>query len=251
MNSENLTAIILDDEKSACQLLNSMIDQYCPEIEVLLATQNPLDALEKIASHEPDLIFLDINMPKMSGFEFLDCIKDFTGKIVFTTAYDNYAIQAFKYAAFDYLLKPLHVEQLESTVKRLSTENKKQKDNNNVNLLVAALHQEKSKSSEVLAVHNNGDLQFLTKIDIHYFEASSNYTRIFCESEKHVSSKTLKEFETLLDDNIFLRIHKSFIVNIKFISKYSPKDGGLLTLKSGTILPVSRRKRHLLHQFSI
>lgn len=246
-----LTAIILDDEKSACQLLNSMIDQYCPNIEVLLVTQDPIEALEKIENLEPDILFIDINMPKMSGFEFIDNMKGFTGKIIFTTAYDNYAIQAFKYAAFDYLLKPIHVEQLENTVQRLSNQTVKKDDSSSINQLLAVLNQEKTKSSEVLAVHHNGDLQFLNKNDIQFFEASSNYTMIYCDKDKHVSSKTLKEFENLLDDTVFIRVHKSFVVNVKFIERYSPKDGGHLILKSGSVIPFSRRKRHLLNQFSI
>jgi|TARA_R110000737_G_scaffold350741_2_gene390668 two-component system LytT family response regulator len=249
--TEYLTAIILDDEKSACQLLNSMVDQYCPNIEVLLVTQDPMEALEKIENLDPDILFIDINMPKMSGFEFIDTMKGFNGKIIFTTAYDNYAIQAFKYAAFDYLLKPIHVERLENTVQRLSKQTTQKDDSSSINQLLAALNQEKTKSSEVLAVHNNGDLQFLNKNDIHYFEASSNYTLICCEKEKHVSSKTLKEFENLLDESAFIRVHKSFIVNVKFIERYSPKDSGYLILKSGIKIPFSRRKRHLLNQFSI
>ncbi len=253
MSNENntLSAIILDDEKSACKLLNSMIDQYCPSVEVLMVTQDPFLALEQISELEPDILFIDINMPKMSGFEFIEKMKDFDGKIIFTTAYDNYAIQAFKYAAFDYLLKPIHVEQLENTIERLSKLAKPATENSQINQLLSVLNIEKTKSSEVLAIHNNGDLQFIDKSSIHYFEASSNYTIIHFNKDKHISSKTLKEFENLLDESVFIRVHKSFIVNIRFIEKYSPKDGGYVTLKSGINIPFSRRKRHLLNQFSI
>ena len=252
MNSINLLhAIILDDEKSACQLLNSMLDQYCPIVQVDLVTQEPFLALEKIDLLEPDILFIDINMPKMSGFEFIDKLKDFSGHIIFTTAYNQYAIQAFKYAAFDYLLKPIHVEQLENTVERIKKSRKAPKQISSVEQLLAALNQEKTKSSEVLAIHSNGDLHFITKNDIHYFEASSNYTIINCDNEKHLSSKTLKEFENLLEESVFIRIHKSFLVNVKYIDKYSPKEGGSLLLKSGQKVPFSRRKRHLLNQFSI
>lgn len=252
MTSVNLLhAIILDDEKSACQLLNSMLDQYCPIVQVDLVTQDPFIALEKMDSLEPDILFIDINMPKMSGFEFIDKLKDFSGHIIFTTAYDQYAIQAFKYAAFDYLLKPIHIEQLENTVERINKLKKTPTQTSSVEQLLAALNQEKTKQSEVLAIHSNGDLHFINKNDIHFFEASSNYTHINCGNEKHLSSKTLKEFENLLDESIFIRVHKSYIVNVKFIEKYSPKDGGTLYLKSGSMIPFSRRKRHLLNQFSI
>ena len=137
-----LTAIILDDEKSACRVLNSMLDEYCPKIKVMFVTQDPFLALEKMKEINPQILFLDINMPKMSGFEFIDQLEGFSGKIVFTTAYDQYAIQAFKYAAFDYLLKPIHIERLEETVERLHKEFKPNANHNSIRELLSFVNKE-------------------------------------------------------------------------------------------------------------
>jgi two-component system, LytTR family, response regulator len=246
-----LTAIILDDEKSACRVLNSMIDEYCPEISVKFVTQDPFLALEKIKELQPQILFLDINMPKMSGFEFLDKMEEFNGKIIFTTAYDQYAIQAFKYAAFDYLLKPIHVEHLEVTLQRLIKEFKPAESKNSIRELLAYVNNDNTQNSNTLAIHKNGDLRFIHKDDIAYIEASGNYCILHCEKEKHIVSKTLKEYEAQLENSTFIRIHKSFIVNLEKVYKYTPKQGGCVILKNGNSVPVSRRKRHLLNQFSI
>lgn len=245
-----LTAIILDDEKSACQVLHSMLDEYCPEIQVKFVTQDPYLALEKMNEIQPQVLFIDINMPKMSGFEFIEKLVDFSGKIIFTTAYDQYAIQAFKYAAFDYLLKPIHVEHLEQTIERLVKEFKPIGSQNSIRELLEYVNYDKSKPSKTIAVPYNGELKFMQKEDIYYLEASGNYTIIYGEKEKYVTSKTLKEYENVLDPAIFIRLHKSFIVNMQKAEKYSPKDNGFVVLQNGKQIPISRRKRHLLNQFS-
>ncbi len=246
-----LTAIILDDEKSACRVLNSMLDEYCPKIKVKFVTQDPYEALEKMKEIKPQILFIDINMPKMSGFEFIDKLEGFSGKIIFTTAYDQYAIQAFKYAAFDYLLKPIHVERLEETAERLQKEFKPNENNNSIRELLAYVNKEDTPSASTLAIPYNGDMRFIEKERICYIEASGNYCVLHCEKEKHTISKTLKEYETLLDSSVFIRTHKSFLVNVKKIEKYTPKNGGSVILFNGIQVPVSRRKRHLLNQFSI
>lgn len=247
-----LSAIILDDEKSACRVLNSMLDEYCPDIDVKFVTQDPQLALEQMKIIQPQVLFIDINMPKMSGFEFIDKLEQFNGKIVFTTAYNEYAIQAFKYAAFDYLMKPIHIEQLEHTVSRLVNEFKPLENNNNsIRDLLSYMHKDENLNSSTIAVHHNGDMKFLQKQEICYLEASGNYTIIHCEKGKYTVSKTLKEYETILDSSVYIRVHKSFIVNMNKAEKFTLKTDGHLILKNGNQIPVSRRKRHLLHQFSL
>lgn len=243
-----LSALILDDEKTACQVLNSMLDEYCPEIDVKLVTQDPFLALSEIQIIKPHVLFIDINMPKMSGFEFIERISEFSGKIIFVTAYDQYAIRAFKYAAFDYLLKPIHVEQLEETVARLVKEFKPLENKNSIKELLQYVSQEKSPT---ISVHHNAELKFIKKDQICYFEADGNYTKIHAENEQFTASKTLKEYETMLDESIFLRVHKSYIVNMQKVAKYSNKESSCLILHNGKKVPISRRKRYLLNQFSI
>jgi two-component system LytT family response regulator len=247
-----LSALILDDEKSACRVLNSMLDEYCPEVDVKLVTQDPHLALEQMKIIQPQILFIDINMPKMSGFEFIDKLENFKGKIVFTTAYDQYAIQAFQYAAFDYLMKPIHVEQLEHTISRLVKEFKPVDNSNAIRELFTFMDKENAddEGTTTIAVHQNGDMKFIQKKDICYLEASGNYTIIHCEEEKYTVSKTLKEYETILDSSVYFRVHKSFIANMNKVEKFTLKSGGSLVLKNGNLIPVSRRKRHLVYQFS-
>ncbi len=243
------TAFILDDEKSACQVLNSMIDEYCPQIEVILVTQDPNLALKEIEEKRPQVLFIDINMPKMSGFEFIDKMPDSSIKIIFTTAYDEFAIKAFRYAAFDYLLKPIHVEHLEQCVGRLEKEFNPSDNAKGRELLLNFAQNGETVTNSTLAVNHNGDMKFLNKKDLFYLEASGNYTVIHSESSRYTTSKTLKEHENVLDENQFLRIHKSFIINIEKVVQFSHKNGGNLELVNGAFIPVARRKKHLLKRF--
>ena len=241
-----LTTIVLDDEKSACDVLESMITDYCPQLELNMVTQDPHEAMSFIENEKPDVLFIDINMPKMSGFEFLNQMTDFQGKIIFTTAYDQYAIQAFKYSAFDYLLKPIHVEQLEETIGRLITENKNSSEKSSIKDLLKNIN-----SKTTISIPHNGNKVFISTEEIQFLEAYGNYTLIYTDDQKYTASKTLKEFELLLDESNFIRVHKSFIVNIHCVKKYDTKNSLNLVLNSGSFVPVSRRRKHLLSQFSV
>ena len=241
-----LTTIILDDEKSACDVLKSMITDYCPQLELKMVTQDPFEAKLFIEKQKPDLLFIDINMPKMSGFEFLNQISDFQGKIIFTTAYDQYAIKAFKFSAFDYLLKPIHVEQLEESIERLATNYQNSSDTSPLQDLLKHVN-----TKSTISIPHNGEKVFISTDEIQYLEAYGNYTLIYTDGHKYTASKPLKEFEILLDAKNFLRVHKSYVVNIAFVKKFDAKNSSNLILNSGMTVPVSRRKKHLLNQFSV
>ena len=182
----------------------------------------------------------------MSGFEFLNQISDFQGKIIFTTVYDQYAIKAFKYSAFDYLLKPIHVEQLEESITRLVAEFQNSIQQSSVQDLLKHVN-----SKTTISVPHNGDKVFLSTDEIQYLEAYGNYTLIYSDGHKYTASKTLKEFQILLDENKFLRIHKSFIVNINSVKKFDAKNNSSFILHTGIKVPVSRRRKHLLNQFTV
>lgn len=241
-----LTALILDDEKSACEVMESMVTDYCPNIEILLVTQDPNFALDLMNTRSPDILFIDINMPKMSGFEFLNKLTDFTGKIIFTTAYDEFAIQAFKYSAFDYLLKPIHVEQLEETIERLQKEFKPKSNSEEIKKLVRQVNEKST-----LTIPHNGGKAFVRLSDILFLQASGNYTFIHTEKQKFTAAKTLKEYEDILDDSVFIRIHKSYIVNIQKAVRTNANGTNNLILNSGDNVPISRRRKHLLNEFSL
>ncbi len=241
-----LTTIILDDEYSACQVLASMINDYCPELNIILVSQNPHEVLDVMYSNPPDILFIDIHMPKMSGFDFLEKVSDFKGKIIFTTAFNQYAIKAFKFSAFDYLLKPIHVDHLEQTVARLISNLQKEDEKPSIPDLIQSLNKKTT-----IVVPHNGEKVFILIENILYLEAYGNYTIIHEEGQKYTLSKTLKEFEDNLDPTVFIRIHKSYIVNINNTKKFNSKNSAELIMKSGVAIPVSRRKRHLLNQFTI
>lgn len=247
MNSYKV--LILDDEPKACRLLNSLLDEYCEKVEEIKATSDVHEGLALMATFNPDILFLDINMPKMSGFEFLDQLKEYKGKIVFVTAYQEFAIRAFKYSAFDYLLKPVKIGDLVAAVNRIEEQDSSIKVDSNIEELVAALFS-KEKYSESIAIHDKGGLVFIQTTDILYLEGQGNYTKIYCKEQSFLATKTLKSFEKILDPRIYIRVHRSYIVNIKKVLRLSSEEGGELILSNNFRIPVSRRRRHVLERFS-
>ena len=237
-----ITAIIIDDEAKGRLALRQKIQSYCREITILAEATNGIEALSAIEKHRPQLIFLDIQMPKMNGFEMLNVIKEKNFHIIFTTAYDQYAIKAIKYAAFDYLLKPIDIEELKTAVARIADketgETKKQME------LLQQNIQHPKKQLNKLAVPTLDGLLFYDINDIIHLEANSNYTQIFFNNQtKILASKTLKDFEELLPQDIFFRVHHSHLINLNYIKKYIKGDGGQIELQNGTYIDVSRRKK--------
>ena len=236
------TAIIIDDEAKGRLALKEKIKNYCSGIQVVAEAANGKEGILAIEQYHPQIIFLDIEMPGMSGFEMLNNLANKNFHIIFTTAYDQYAIKAIKYAAFDYLLKPVDIEELREVIAKINylanNQTKKQ-----IELLQQNIHQPK-KMLNKLAIPTLEGLFFYDIKDITYLEALSNYTNIFfCDKTKIIASKTLKEFEELLPEDIFFRLHHSFIVNLNFIKRYIKGDGGQVELQTGTFIDVSRRKK--------
>ncbi len=237
-----ITAIIIDDEAKGRLALRQKLQSYCPEVTILAEAADGIEALSVIEKHHPKLIFLDIEMPKMNGFEMLNTIKQKNFHIIFTTAYDQYAIKAIKYAAFDYLLKPIDIEELKTAVARIAgsetDQTKKQ-----IELLQQNMQHSKKQLNK-LAVPTLDGLLFFDINDIIHLEAQSNYTNIFFTNKpKILASKTLKEFEELLPLDIFFRVHHSYLINLNYIKRYIKGDGGQIELQNGTYVDVSRRKK--------
>jgi two-component system LytT family response regulator len=237
-----MKAIVIDDEYNGRFVLQQKLKTYCPAIEVVAEAENGLQGIEVIGKFHPELVFLDIEMPEMDGFEMLLRLPQKNFHLVFTTAYDHYAIKAIRYAAFDYLLKPIDIEELKSTVDRLGK------------LPVTPVMNEKLETLE----HNLLSKPFLNKIaiptlegilfydvqDIVRLEAESNYTNIyFSQHPKLMASRTLKEFEEILPPEIFFRPHNSFIINMNYIKRYIRGDGGQIEMKDGSYILVSRRRK--------
>ena len=235
-------AIIVDDEAKGRLSIREKLREYCPQVEVIAEAANGREGIAAIEQHQPDIIFLDIEMPGMNGFEMLNNLPDKNFHIVFTTAYNQYAIKAIKYAAFDYLLKPIDIDELKEAVEKIG-KLKSSHTREQINLLQHNIGNPR-KLPNKLAVHTMEGLLFYNIADIEYLEANSNYTNFhFADKTKIIASKTLKEFEELLPDEIFFRPHNSFLINLNRIKRYIKGDGGQIELQTGVFIDVSRRKK--------
>ena len=237
-----ITAIIIDDEAKGRLALREKLSDYCPQIKLLAEAANGQEALLLIQHHKPQLIFLDIEMPWMNGFEMLNELTEKNFHIIFTTAYDQYAIKAIKYAAFDYLLKPIDIEELKTAIEKIGA-----KDDNQTKMQVELLQQNMlhpKKQLNKLAIPTLEGLLFFDINDIIHLEANSNYTNLYlADKTKITASKTLKEFEEMLPPAIFFRTHHSHLINLNYIKRYIKGDGGQIELQNGTYVDVSRRKK--------
>jgi len=237
-----ITAIIIDDEAKGRLVLREKLSAYCPSVQVLAEASDGQKALLLIQQHKPQLIFLDIEMPRMNGFEMLNALPEKNFHIIFITAYDQYAIKAIRYAAFDYLLKPVDIEELKTAVAKISLAENHDTVKQLELLQQTALHPKKQLNK--LAIPTLDGLLFYDINDIIHLEANSNYTNIYLLSNtKITASKTLKEFEDLLPEDIFFRTHHSHLINLNFIKRYIKGDGGQIELQNGRYVDVSRRKK--------
>ncbi|MEJ2614449.1 MAG: LytTR family DNA-binding domain-containing protein [Ignavibacteriaceae bacterium] len=229
-----INSIIVDDEYPARENLNKLIEVYCPGIRVAGKASNAKDAKTLIENLQPDVVFLDINMPGINGFDLLESLEEKTFCLIFVTAHNEYGIQAVKANAIDYLLKPISIQELKQTVGKIE-EFLKSKQKNEIK-------KTNKKAAKIVITHLQG-FSIYNCDEITRLEASDNYTKIYFKGIKPVlSSKTLKDFEEILDKDKFFRIHKSHIINFDYIKEYTNIDGGKVILYDDTKLSVSRRK---------
>jgi two-component system LytT family response regulator len=234
-----LKAIIVDDSIEARKALVTEIEDCCPEIELIGQAEGVVSGAKLIRSVNPDLVFLDIQMNDGTGFDLLELIGAISFKVIFTTASDEYAVKAFKYSAVDYLLKPIDPDELVLAVKKAERGNQKE----NLNLL---MENAKSANKPVrkLALNTLDKLHIVNISDIVRCESDVNYTQFFFSNgNKLLVTKTLKDFEDLLSEHQFIRVHQSHLVNVNFIKEFVKGDGGYLVMTDKTSVPVSTRKR--------
>lgn len=237
-----LKAILVDDELSSLQNLRQKLEDYCPQVKVLAAIQNPEEALPVIRSTHPDLLFLDIKMPRMSGFCLLDGLGDVEAEVIFTTAYSEFAIDAIRAGAFDYLLKPLSITDLQNAVNRVRPEGSRYTQDR-LNIVRQSLREEKTRENKI-AIPTNTGLEFVMVKDILRIESSSNYSRLHLTGgQTLLVTKLLKEFEEILQPHGFFRVHKSHLINLGYIRKYIRGDGGQIVMENGDMVDVARRKK--------
>ena len=237
-----LDAILIDDELNGRIALKQKLQDYCPTVRVVAEAENGREGIEMIHKYHPQLVFLDIEMPEMDGFAMLSNIVEKKFHLVFTTAYDQYAIKAIKYAAFDYLLKPIDIDELIATIQRLADEpvpdvTGKKLETLEQNLLTRPFLNK-------IAVPTTEGLLFFDISHILHLEAQSNYTMLYFDDQsKLLASRTLKDFEDILPADTFFRIHNSHMINLNFIKKYIRGDGGQVEMTNGDSILVSRRKK--------
>ena len=245
-----MKAIIIDDEKRARISLALLLQEYCPEVTVVAECENLPEGIKAIRKQQPDIVLLDIEMPGHSGLELLDFFdeNEINFSIIFTTAYNEYALKAFKFSAVDYLLKPIIPEELAEAIQRVAKQ--KQRFENFITFK-ENLQQE---SLTKIAVPSGNTLLFLDTNKIMYIKGEGAYSEVFCNDRtKQLISRNLKNFEDILcSDSRFLRIHKSYIVNFNFVTAFNKSDGGSIVLENKIQIPVSPDKSQtILDQIQI
>lgn len=233
-----LKVIIVDDELQGRNNLLYLLKTYCPEVEVIGTAVSAVDAKKMIFRLHPDAVFLDISMPKINGFELLESLTEINFLLVFVSAHAEFGIQAVKANAVDYLLKPISIKELQNSIKKLF-ELKNIKTN-------YPAKQKYCTHDKIIISHLLG-FTIIDVCDLIRLEADNNYTNLYLrENAKVTASKTMKHFEEMLPAEKFIRVHRSKIVNIDFIKELSYEDGGMLVLKDGVKIPVSKNKLHSL-----
>lgn len=239
------TALIVDDEKHSREALAGMLAKNCPEVQVIAQSDNAKDAEEAILKYKPDIIFLDIEMPESSGFDLLARLKEVNFEIIFTTAFGQYAIQAIRFSALDYLLKPIEAEDLIKAVQRAGTK-------------ISSLHQRQKidtllnnvqylNTDKKIALPTLSGMEFVTLRNIIRCESDNTYTIFYlADKRKIVVSKSIGEYEELLMDYHFLRVHQSHLINLRYVKNYQKGEGGMIVMEDNSAVDVSRRRKEQL-----
>ena len=221
-----IKAILVDDEESARDILENLLKRFCPEVTLLGKYSNLLDAVESIKNHQPDLVFLDIEMPNYAGFEIVNLLENISFEIIFVTAYDKYALRAFEIAALDYLLKPIDLDRLKEAVSRVMSSFNIQQNEVKSNLLKSTLQEKEIKN---IIISEKGNQQVLPLNEIIALEAQESYCFIHTLNKRFTVSKNLKYFENILNEiPSFIRVHKSWIISKNHVISYSKSDFSIL-----------------------
>lgn len=242
--TDNIKTILIDDEPRGLKVLEYFCKEYAPQLNVVAACTDPVDAIEKIQFLKPKLVILDIQMPLMNAFELLNQLTYNDFEIIFATAYDHFALTAFKYSATDYLLKPISEDLFEQAVKKAVDKIKSKTSATNFETLLHNINQLNNPLAMKICIPDVKGFQIVDAVDIISCEADSCYTIFHMKDNKTiVSSKTMAEFEPILDDKSFFRIHRSFIINLGHVKEYHRGNGGSVIMSNGKEVEVSRRKK--------
>ncbi|WP_222536744.1 LytR/AlgR family response regulator transcription factor [Pedobacter polysacchareus] len=240
-----INAIIIDDEQHNIENIKNIIDKYRSDIQIVAVAEDADEGISAIKACTPDLVFLDIQMPGKSGFEVLSSLPGLNFEVIFITAHDKYGIQAIKFSALDYLLKPINIKEFNEAIDKAKQKINTKKQNHNIENLLEYL-KAGNKESPKIALPTLKEIMYVRIADIIRCEATNNYTNFFLQNgEQVLVCKTLKDFAELLRPHQFVRTHQSHLVNIQFVKSYLKEDGGTLLLNDLQKVPISRQNREL------
>ena len=243
-----MRAILIDDEISNLENLRSLLEKHCPQVTIMATAQNVSNAVDAIEKYLPHLVFLDIQMGDLTGFDVLKLLPKRNFEVIFITAYDQYGIQAVKFAALDYLLKPIDIDELINAVNKAENKLATHIQTSQLDFLLQQLKKSDTNLSTI-ALQMQSEIRYVTLSEIIRCEADNTYTCFFlANSEKILVSKSLKEYADLLRPNGFLRTHQSHLVNPKYVKSWLKEDGGILLLRSGEKIPVSKPNKETVKQ---
>jgi len=242
----SVKSIIVDDEPNNIENLQQIIKIWCPQIDVVATASNAGDAITAIKANQPDLLFLDIQMPGQSGFDVLRAFDKIDFEVIFITAYDKYGIQAIKFSALDYLLKPIDIAEFKLAIEKATKKISSRQQNHSIENLLEYI-KAGQKETPKITLPTLTEIRYVKITDITRCEASNNYTTFYLQSgEQVLVCKTLKEFADILKPHHFVRTHQSHLVNVQFVKSYLKEDGGTLLLNDQTKVPISRQNRELV-----
>jgi two-component system LytT family response regulator len=238
-----IRSIIIDDEGLGRQSIKDALKKYCPDVSVVALCEDAQRGIKAIEEFNPDLVFLDIQMPGMSGFDLLQQLAPVNFQVIFVTSYDQYAVKAFKFSALDYLLKPLNPEELIQAVNKVTDKSSATNITHRFESLLNNIHFKAGKIEKV-AIPTHDGIDFFNTDDIIYCQAEGSYTTLFMVNHrKELVARTLKDFENLLSSSGFLRVHNSSLISLKHVQKYIKGEGGYVILTEGHHADISRRKK--------
>ncbi len=242
-----LTAVIIDDEVDAVYSIELIINEYCSNVSIVGKANSATEGRDIILEKKPDLIFLDIEMPRGTGFDLLEMLPERNFDIIFITAYNNWAIKAFKYSAVDYILKPIDIDELIEAVNKV--EKNSSSKGFSEDKYQALLENIKVNTNKKLSISTSEGIEYVEISKIIRFEGEGSYSKVYIVDQPVLLiSKNLKEFQELLSKNNFFRTHNSHLINLEFVKKYVLKDGGHIEMKDDSIVPISRRKKDVFNE---
>ncbi len=239
-----MKAVLIDDEKHNIENLRELLGTYCPQVAVAGTAANADEGKRLIMQSQPDIIFLDIQMPQKSGFDLLKELNTYDFEVIFVTAHDQYAIQAMRFAAVDYLLKPIDINELQSAVDRAVKRQRLKEQNRQLENLIYMLKGQQNKEDQRIALTTLKETRFVKTGEIIRCESSNNYSTFYLQDgEQLLVCRPIYEFEEILKDYGFMRCHQSHLVNKKFIKSWKKEFGDFLLLTNGNEVPISRNKK--------